>query len=258
MADQTTAPKQREVLDDHRRIGKKLVPPFLYQLGPISEVSWVDERIPELIWIGLLLKQCGDRRGIALATQITQAANSQEISDKGVFFVWLSDFERLPQACWEGFRAHLSEAHALQEIRFALSPLLSSYPDCPLGCVREPGAISSESGFASIAEVLMGLYARKSEFATKIQTTAVYLALVSGMLKLVGNEVFADFSEVEQYPRTEASRRVAASIRSTLIALHNLREEGHETSWPLRFWNRGLALEPCQGVFSSGFKERNE
>jgi len=258
MADQTTDPNQREVLDDHKRIGKKFVPPFLNQLGPISEVSWVDGIIPELIWIGLLVDQCGDRRGIELATQITQAANSQEISDKGAFFVWLSDFESLPQECWDDFRAHLSGAHALQEIRSALSPLLSSYPDCPLGCLREPGALSEERGIEPIAEVLMGLYARKSEFATKIQTTAVYLALVSGMLKLVGNEVFADFPEVEQYPRTEASRKVAASIRSTLTALHHLQENSQRRSWPLRFWNRGLALGPCQGVFSAGLKERNE
>jgi hypothetical protein len=257
VVDLAADPSQNGVLGDHSRIGKRYVPPFLHQVGPITEVSWVDEIIPELVWIGLLLKHSGDRRGTDLAAHLTKAASAQEVSVKGGCFVWLSDFEGLPRDWWHALTTHLSAEHALDEIRSALSSLLSSYPDCPLGGLQAAGAAPSPVGIGPIAETLMGLYARKSEFATKVQATAVYLALVSGVLKLVGNEVLADFHEVAQYPRTEASRKVAASIRSTLTCLHGLRDASRSGSWPLRFWNRGLALDPCQGVFSSDPKERD-
>ena len=41
------------MLESHKRIGKRLVPP-LSEIGPWKEVSWVDEVLPELLWIGLL------------------------------------------------------------------------------------------------------------------------------------------------------------------------------------------------------------
>lgn len=42
--------KAPKVLADHRRAGKKFIPPFIAELGPLSEVRWVNDLVPELVW----------------------------------------------------------------------------------------------------------------------------------------------------------------------------------------------------------------
>jgi hypothetical protein len=39
--------QRRKILQDHKRIRKRFIPPFLYQIGPLSEVSWVNELLPD-------------------------------------------------------------------------------------------------------------------------------------------------------------------------------------------------------------------
>jgi len=42
------------VLADHKKVGKKFIPPFIATLGPIQEVLWVNDLVPDLIWLELL------------------------------------------------------------------------------------------------------------------------------------------------------------------------------------------------------------
>ena len=66
--------RKREVLGDHKRIGKRFIPPFLYQLGSLSEISWVNEIMPEILWIGLLIEHFGYQRGVELGLHLSKAA----------------------------------------------------------------------------------------------------------------------------------------------------------------------------------------
>ncbi|MBK8982398.1 MAG: hypothetical protein IPM38_08810 [Ignavibacteria bacterium] len=58
--------KQKKVLDDHKQIGKKFIPPLL-QLGNFQDVDWQTIMIPELIWIGLINEMYGIKKGADLS-----------------------------------------------------------------------------------------------------------------------------------------------------------------------------------------------
>ena len=59
--------KTPKVLADHKKVGKKFIPPFVAKLGPLDEVRWVNDLVPELVWLTLLSDRHGRKRGVDLA-----------------------------------------------------------------------------------------------------------------------------------------------------------------------------------------------
>lgn len=240
--------RRREVLEDHKRIGKRFIPPFLYQIGRLSEVSWVDEIMPELIWIGLLIDRYGYRQGVELGLQLSKSAISAYKSEKCEFFAWLSSFERLSEEQREILVRNLEGLDILSDISDGLRPLLSLYPDCPLCFLADHPMRPADNDLDLMKNIVEKLYARRDVFATRVQATAIYFAFVAGCLEVAEGTSLADFPEVEKYPDTEESKRVAASVRASLNFLYGVARDRHSTEWPLIFWNRGLALEGCRSI----------
>jgi len=249
--------RRQEVLEDHKRIGKRFIPPFLYQIGPLSEVSWVDEIMPELIWISLLIDRYGYRQGVKLALQLSKSAIGAYKSEKCEFFAWVSSFERLSEEEREILVRNLEGLGVLSDISAGLRPLLSLYPDCPLSFLADHPIHPADNDLDLMKNIVEKLYARRDVFATRVQATAIYFAFVAGCLKVAEGTGLADFPEVEKYPDTEKSKQVAASVRASLNGLYGEARDRHSTEWPLIFWNRGLALEGCCGITGVWEEEQN-
>jgi hypothetical protein len=92
---------------------------------------------------------------------------------------------------------------------------------------------------------LYDLFDKENQSTVFIQATVVYVAFVLGRLKVKAGLTLASFPEVENYPDTEMSKRVAAAIRSTIITFFGSAKRGAPTSWPVEFWNRGMEIESC-------------
>jgi hypothetical protein len=241
-------PERRKVLGDHQRIGKRFVPPFLYQVGPLSEVSWINEIMPELIWLGSLIDEHDYRRGIALGLQLSKAAKSAYHSEKCESFAWISDYARLSEAQRQLVIEKLKATSALSDIKTGLGSLLALYPDCPLRFLADDRIPSTKYDLDRMKSVVERLYARRDLFATWVQSTAVYYVFVAGCLKAVKGTSLANFPEIEKYPSTEESKRVASSVRATVNLLYGEHNNRVPSSWPSTFWNRGLVLESCRGI----------
>lgn len=86
--------------------------------------------------------------------------------------------------------------------------------------------------------------------ATLAQANAIYIAFVTDILKVVrGVSALEDFPDIADFPNTEKSKRVAASLYPMINGFMGnfLTENGyiHYTPWSRYFWNRGLQLERC-------------
>ena len=239
------------MLESHKRIGKRLVPP-LSQLGPWKEVSWVDEALPELLWIGLLNAEYGIERGAHVCAEVTKAAKPElELLDQNAFLCLASSFELFGQDHLVRIRRRLESAHVLADLQVAVSPLCVAYPECPLaGLVRGVGDL--ERATAKIRRTLSSLLDRWDEPATFVQIHAVYTAFLQGRLFVTREISLANFPAVEAYPHTEESRQIASACRSTVNMLLKDSPPHSATSWSGYFWNRGLELEKCGPLRPAG------
>lgn len=244
---QPAAEARRPVLADHVRIGRRLVPPFL-RFAPVGEVKWLDQILPEILWLGLLNARHGEVRGAELGLAVAKAAEKIAKPPPNTWFGLSTAYSALGVEGAAELRAKMQSVGLLEDLLAALGPLLCRYPDCPLG-VLEPadasGVGDASADLAHIKEAIRALIDRRNRAATFAQTNAIYIAFVTDRLVVSSASALADFPAVEAYPSTELSRRVAAAIRATLNMMVGASTTNAGSNWPSRFWTRGLQLESC-------------
>jgi hypothetical protein len=126
------SPKQ-QILSDHRKVGKRYIPPIL-QLGPFSDVKWVDCVLPELLWLGLLNEAYGVVKGAELALCLARAA--VKTAGKKEWFGSTSAYASLDKTQ----KIQVLNTLATNErelLQRAFLPFLLFYPRCPLTFIFE-------------------------------------------------------------------------------------------------------------------------
>lgn len=239
---------RREILADHKRRGKVLVPPFTHMLGVLQEVSWVKTIIPEICWIGLIQYDHGYQRGVALITSFTRTMRQVRSSSSREIFAAASSYSEVADAEWAELRERMAATADLPKLQESLEPLIALYPQCPLGPIfTAPPTVAPENAVERMRNLVASLFRRADRDPMMVQATAIWLAFDSGVLKVQQGLALAQFPEIEHYPDTEISKRVGGAIRASLNGFFGQEQlYSHASSWPQYFWNRGLALSPCE------------
>ena len=233
------------MLADHKKVGKKFIPPFVAKLGPLGEVRWANDLVPELVWLALLSDRHGREMGVDLARRLALAAVDARRSKPAPWFALASAYAELSASEQEAVAAKLETDDAAQEIRTALSPLVTLYPECPLRFLFGDPTEPEDDSLEKFKEVLTAIFDRWDTPATFEQATAVYIAIVSGKLKIFKGLVLANFSAIEAFPNTEESQHVASQARSTVSIFYEKFKTDKSAAWVSYFWRRGLELEGC-------------
>jgi len=205
--------------------------------------------IPELLWIALVQDKFGIRRGVEIITEFTHDVRASHSDRANTVWAAAGKFEVIPR---DELR-HLVDAKATaygNDLRAALQPLATWYPEHPLNSIFGPKQIpAAHADLAQVRAIVAEYFDRSSYAATMTQATAIWLVFDADRLKVAAHSSLAQFPSIEEYPETELSRTVAASIRATLNVLFGFGEAAMLTSgskWPVAFWNQGLKLEPCE------------
>jgi hypothetical protein len=239
---------RRRVLSDHKQRGKILVPPFIHMLGPLGEVSWNKTIFPELLWIALIHHSRGDRKAVEIITALSRSARSIKSNFARKWFAATSDYASLSAADYEQLRLALQQQKILDGILVPLEPLINWYPECPLAPLfPEPPARSlRKNTLTPLKEVIASLYRRSERGPMMVQATAIWLAFDADILKVTSDMSLARFPEIEHYPDTEISQEIGGSIRGGINMFFGSGTHYSDATWPDYFWNRGLAIEPCE------------
>ncbi len=113
-----------------------------------------------------------------------------------------------------------------------------------MGFLCDEPAPTTEVDLNVFKEMLCNLFDKEQRETVLVASTVVYLAFVLDRLKVVEGLALASFPEVERYPDTELSIRLASAVR---VAVMGFFGPGRHKSpeWPVQFWNRGVELERC-------------
>lgn len=239
---------RKPVLADHRRVKSRLVTPFNDIIGPLQEVSWINMMIPELLWIALVQEQYGPHRGVEIITAFTRVVRASHADRAATIWAAAGKFDTIPADELQHLVETKGRTYA-DDLRAALRPLAAWYPTHPLNTLFTRVELVPEPGdLKHVKTIVAGLFDRASRLATMTQATAVWLAFDAGQLKVASHLAIAQFPEIEDYPDTELSQKIAASIRALLNMLFGEASAmASGSTWPVAFWNRGLEIEPCGG-----------
>jgi len=156
-----------EILQNHKRIGKRFVPPLLQYPGDkLSPVNWYRDFLPEFLWIALLCDQQGYRVAVNNSIKLSDTINSviHDTKRKGGFcvasdYLSLSDEER-----------KLVIPKIDQELGKILDPCLGTilkfYPDFPMGwLVSDKWVEKTSVGLEGLESIKSAVRARVDRFS---------------------------------------------------------------------------------------------
>jgi hypothetical protein len=237
--------KRQAILSDHKRIGKRFIPPFMHTFGGLQEVKWVDVPLPELLWLGLLNHRYGLTRGAELGLSVARAAAAASAPEK----VWLgpiSAYGKLTRKQQQAVVRTLKAETHLYDLKSALGALVALYPECPLDFLLEGELPVREVRYhlSQLKIVLADLFDKTTKEATFMQANGVYIAFVTDMLIVSPETSLANFPSVFDYPHSEDAKRIAASVRAAINGFFGMSYD-NSSSWPSYFWNRGLEIDQC-------------
>lgn len=233
-----------QVLSDHKKVGKKYIPPFINRLGlTFKETSWIKLSVPELIWIALINYQYGYKDGADLSLSLAKA--TKEATGKVEWYAPISSFSSLSKEQKENILEILEKEGKLSKLASGLFSLNYFYPKSALRFLNQP-VKKEEAHLSEIKNVLISHYDKTSREATFTQANAIYISFILGKLQVTSKSALANFPEIENYPYTEESKKIAASVRASINGFIGLDTGFIMTDWPDYFWNRGLEVDKCE------------
>jgi len=240
-------PRHRNpVLSDHRKVGNRYIPPFA-DIGPLNEVSWARNILPEIIWIALFHDAIGHQGGVQLALALARTTCEVTDSEAERDSYLISGFSKLtPQQLSEIVDA-LNVRVEISAMRDALRTLVALYPECPLKFLYSQPPMATDvtpDQLEDFKRVVANLIPRGNRSATLAQTTAVFIAEMTGSYARSSNVAPLNFEAIVDYPATEESRSSASMIRATITGLVGFRMSGDV--WSEYFWTQGLRVDKCQ------------
>ena len=238
----TETSRERRVLRGYRQQGKRFIPPWLQHVS-LTETRWMDDILPELIWIALLVQRFGVKEGTAVAVSIAKAAARYHQTAKRAFAA-TSDYLELDDEEKRCVHSTLKAEGTLERARSGLAALIGHYPDFPLAFLADPSRSNdaSCSTLDALREAIGNTSDRQGYAGTFTQATVVYIYFINDKLKVSPGLGLANFPAIEEYPTTEESRRVAASARA---AVNFLLTHEIPCKWRNSFWNLGRSLGSC-------------
>jgi hypothetical protein len=230
-------------LQGYKREGKRFIPP-MKQL-PVREQSYVNEMLPELIWLGLIHDRRGYRFGARVLETIVEVTKAWPKHDKPRNYAVQSAYEVLaPEQKTELLEA-LTTANVLDDIRYAVAPLVLLYDGFALSFVGPPPTVIPQEVLIQRITDCVRTHLDKFKTPGIVLNGAMLLTrLVGGTIKISGQVELPDLNAVIERPGTDEARKAASFMRANAIGEFGML--GLPPTWAKHFWNRGAELAPCQ------------
>lgn len=238
---------KQKVLREHKRKGKLLQPP-LSQIGVMSEASWKERTLPELLWIGLVFHCHGVQEGVELTHAVAKEADKFRKEGAATCFAFTSPYGALSSDEKFEILERLRDEGKQPKLAEALAPLATLYPEFPLSFLCEPRndmAAQATSDREFMRSFIDPLYRKRDRLPVLMQAQVVYIMGSLGRLVVQKGSALGDLNSLSDYPDTEESKVVGATVCATCNGFIGVGAESEAFDWPKCFWERNFSEDNC-------------
>ncbi|HEV2199205.1 MAG TPA: DUF5677 domain-containing protein [Bryobacteraceae bacterium] len=230
--------RQYSGLDRHKQTGRTLTPPWM-TIPKMTPASWLNERLPEMVWVALLVTHLDRRAALEVIREVATYVGGlpPHLRPRSITHSALG--EASPEVV-NGIVSII--ARDLSNRLFLKSLLL--YRDLPArsAWVKYIGEPSEEIDWTPLVIAVGRTLNHQSQEATDCRWAKVLLRIASDKLRLATQE---GVREITEYPDFGDQRKVRPTIRATEIAFAGPGGDELKTSWPEQFWDQCLMETPC-------------
>jgi len=222
-------------LKDHKEYKKKLTPP-LAQIPKMQHSSWVNDRLPEMLWAVLIIGNIEREDALNFFHYVGKfASEKNEFSD-----VTLSGLSNLSVDQLKDFIQHLLKYS--DKIKDTLSPLLL-YPELPSFDIWQEllNQPAPDEGWNKVVNGVSKTLDHQSQEVTDCRWIKVLCLILGGKLKLSSKDYA---KRILEYPNFGDQREVRPSIRAMEIGMETA-SNNQDTKWSNDFWKQSYESTDC-------------
>lgn len=237
--------KKKKVLQDHKQVGKRFIPPFVQELK-MKELSYVNLVFPHVVWMGLLNDRFGYRAGVNLSIELAKIAHAAHRSEKHVNFALCGSYSMLlPESKSEVLRV-CEKQGLLKDIQRALAPITLHYDGFPMSFLGI-GDISTDPKtlLMELKHAIQGCINKYETPGLVLQANLIVAQAATGGLCISENIILPDFESIITKPDSEDAKRAGAFVRASSFAMFLPNDIELYEAWSKQFWNQGYKIEPC-------------
>lgn len=229
-------------LSDHKKRKGALVTPFNAALGDTLKLSsWAKERMPEYLWLGLILLRYGRKTGMEKAGnilfEISKIFDTLSQPKMSKIFSLLDDEQK---SIYEIICKHVDKE--------VLAPLTVLYPSRFYPIFNEYFFISYllvEDRISIISEAIKMFSPHQSNEATDLRFLVLSLMIFSGKLRVMQG-LESTITALEEYPYTDHEDEKMRMYRPTVRSMEGSMNFGEDdTDFSSKFWRDFGMITPC-------------
>ena len=215
------------------------------QLPQVREYSYVDDMLPELIWLGLIHEAAGYKFGARLLELVVEATSHRDDPQRAYNYALQVSYAALSEETRSAILQRWEQEDMLDTIRDALAPLVLLYDGCALAFVGPPSNVYSNTSLVARIKDCVGNHLDKYETPGVALHGAMLLTrLIAGSIEFAEHIDLPDLNAVFEKPGSDAARRAASFMRANAGAEWGVLEVPNQ--WAKHFWNRNAELSPCE------------
>ncbi|MFL6232963.1 MAG: DUF5677 domain-containing protein [Thermoanaerobaculia bacterium] len=237
---------QYSSLASHKKAGKSFLPPMLSLPTPLKLQSWLNDRLPEMLWAALLLTHLGRAKGLEVFRRVAYYGGDKLRNFDKPLDVRLTDMAAWPND-WR--RELLGILTTGAEPKRALRPLLL-FEDLPAKADwREAIAVEPvpEKDWLSLAKAVASTLDHQSQEATDCRWARLVFQVTLGRVHF-HSSMREQAEEILFYPDRGDQRAVRPSIRSAELGLETGQDNSMPRVWPNKFWAQCLRDTGCRPI----------
>ena len=233
----------KKVLSGYVQRKKKLISP-LNSLDNIKSIGFVDDLLPELLWLGLIHDHYNYVIGRDALECVTALEKIWPKLEKPLNFALQSSYKGFTDDQKSTLLAAWREKGLLEKIQYALAPLVILYDDFALRFVGPPdSAVPEEVLINRLEKVVSNASDRYSTPGVMLYGALFLNNLMAGRI-IISQEIdLPDFDAVIHDLDSAEGKRAASFLRASAMAQRSFASPLGD--WADRFWARSYELIPC-------------
>ena len=227
--------KNHSKIQSHKRHGKKLIS-TLRQIPNLHPSSWMNERLPDMLWAILLATHLPRENALSLFQQVAKYIDNLP-EDEKFWDVTHTGLSKLPSECLDEVLSIITASGEQQEILASLL-LLDTLPNR-----KEWESTLSIDSVDDDWELLMSAVAHTLWHQSQESTDCRWLRIVCRIV--AGKSHFPPEirEEILNYPSHADPGKIGGSIRASETALSS--PNSNPTEWVGKFWEECLSKTSC-------------
>ena len=218
----------------------------MMQLPNWNEISYINQILPEILWMGLINDKFGYRVGIDLSSKIAKKAFDLKETDKHVNFTIVSNFSLLSDDKKSELVRDLTDSSDISKYRDALLPLIALYQGFPLSFVGVSEKIRDKKELIKIIKKCIDKHLNKYETpALIIQANVIYVRGSTGGLHVASHIEMPDLNSLIDDPKSEKAIRAESFVRIGAMQEMMPMGDSRAYNWAKSFWNQSYKIDKC-------------